>query len=406
MQDFDHAGFLKAWFPSLAGHREPAAFFWACNEFLCTTPAGRRVVLDDKLLLSGLLTVSGLRTPRILLSVLGGRFVSGQGEELSEAEAARLLNGTAAFAKTRTGWGGQHSFRIEADGTIHATDGSRFRKGTRELLKKIRRSDYLIQELVRQDDRYARVAPASVNTVRCITFPGTEEGGIRVALVFWRMGNGKTVVDNASSGGMICAVDPESGRVTSPGVDLSRTVCETHPLTGVRFEGIELPGFDAILRTVKAAHRTLDSSMSIAWDVAMTPDGPSILEGNGHWGIDLEDLIAPGFEQALWRAFMDGRTVAGSGFPAEDRRIAGTDMIRATLSIRGKVQGVGYRRWVSRYAADRGVTAEAKNRADGTVRCRLSGQRWRVEFVTLACHRGPAAAEVEGIDVPEVRRLR
>ena len=82
------------------------------------------------------------------------------------------------------------------------------------------------------------------------------------------------------------------------------------------------------------------------------------------------------------------------------------DMIRATLSIRGKVQGVGYRRWVVRHAAERGLEANPKNLDDGTVRCRLTGQRWRVEFATLACHRGPAAAKVERIDVQEVRRVR
>lgn len=406
MQDFDHAGFLKTWFPSIAASIQPARFFWAYNEFLCTTPAAKRAVLDDKLLFSGLLTAGGLPTPRTLLAIVGGRFVSGTGEALDEAEAVRRLEGRAAFAKTRTGWGGQGSYRIGVDGAIHATDGTRVAKSLRVLLRRIRGSDYLVQELVRQDDRYAQAAPASVNTVRCITFPATGDEGIRVALAFWRVGNGKTVVDNISSGGLICTVDPASGRITSPAADKTRTLHETHPVTGFRFQGAEVPGFDAVLRTVRAAHRTLDSGMSVAWDVAMTPGGPVILEGNGHWGISLEDLINPGFEGKLWGAFMAGRRVAGAGFPAEDRPVSETEMIRATLSIRGKVQGVGYRRWVARHAAERGVQAEPKNLGDGTVRCRLSGQRWRVEFVTLACHRGPPAASVEAIDVREVRRLR
>jgi len=36
----------------------------------------------------------------------------------------------------------------------------------------------------------------------------------------------------------------------------------------------------------------------------------------------------------------------------------------------------------------------------------LTGQRWRIEFVTLACRHGPAAAEVERVDVEKVKRLR
>lgn len=273
-------------------------------------------------------------------------------------------------------------------------------------LRRIRKTDYLVQELVEQDERCAQAAPASVNTVRCITFPGSGDEEPRVALAFWRVGNGRTVVDNISSGGMICAVDPSSGRVISRAADKTRMTYEAHPVTGFRFNGTELPGFGAILRTVRAGHRALDTSMSIAWDVAVTPGGPMILEGNGHWGISLEDLIQPGYERVLWNAFMAGRRVAGSGFPAETGPVGEADMVRATLSIRGRVQGVGYRRWVARHAAERGVQAEARNLGDGSVRCRLWGQRWRVEFVTLACHRGPSVASVEGIDVREVRRLR
>lgn len=406
MQDFDHAGFLKSWFPSIAATNHPARFFWAHNEFLCTTPAAKRAVLDDKLLFSGLLAVSGLPAPRTLVTILGGRLVSGAGEELSEAEAVRRLEGRGAFAKTRTGWGGEGSFRIDADGTIHGTDGTRVTRSLGGWLRRIRKTDYLVQELVEQDERCAQAAPASVNTVRCITFPGSGDEEPRVALAFWRVGNGRTVVDNISSGGMICAVDPSSGRVISRAADKTRMTYEAHPVTGFRFNGTELPGFGAILRTVRAGHRALDTSMSIAWDVAVTPGGPMILEGNGHWGISLEDLIQPGYERVLWNAFMAGRRVAGSGFPAETGPVGEADMVRATLSIRGRVQGVGYRRWVARHAAERGVQAEARNLGDGSVRCRLWGQRWRVEFVTLACHRGPSVASVEGIDVREVRRLR
>lgn len=405
MQDIDHASFLKTWFPSIAAANHPARFFWAYNEFLCTTPAAKRAVLDDKLLFSGLLSVSGLPAPRTLVAILGGRLVSGEGGEMGEAEAVARLQGRDAFAKMRTGWGGMGSFRIDADGTIRRSDGKRLRTDLRGLLRRIRGADYLVQELVRQDARCAQPAPASVNTVRCITFPGGREGP-QVALAFWRVGNGSTVVDNISSGGLICTVDPDSGRVTSPAADKSRTMHDTHPVSGFRFEGSQVPEFDAILRVVKAAHLALDTSMSIAWDVAVTPEGPVILEGNGHWGISLEDLINPGFERKLWNAFLVGRSVAGSGFPAEERAASEMEMVRATLSIRGKVQGVGYRRWVTRHAAERGVLAEPRNLPDGTVRCRLSGQRWRVEFVTLACHRGPPAARVEGIDIREVRGLR
>lgn len=380
------------------------AFFHNYNAFLCTTPGGKRSVLDDKLLLSGALTVSGVRTPRTLLTVMGGQLRSPEHGDLSEDEAANLLKGKDAFIKARTGQGGEGAFRLYADGSVTRAGGERYKEGLPNLLRRIRQSDYLVQDLVRQSENYSAVAPASVNTVRCITLRDSS-GAMHIVGATWRMGNGKAVVDNASSGGMFCGIDPKTGRILGPARDLSGKLFERHPASGHKFEGAEVPEVQSVFEIAKAAHRVLDTSMSIGWDVAMTPEGPSIIEGNGQWMPELHVLVDDQFEHRLWQAFMAGRSLAGSGFPGEDRRIRRTDLIRATLSIRGKVQGVGYRKWVSRYAAERGVDARPENLEDGTVRCQLIGQRWRVEFVTLACHRGPAPAEVERIDVQAIKRI-
>lgn len=404
MAAFSHRQFLQAWFPSIAVSKDRAAFFHAYNEFLCTTRTGKQSALDDKLLMSGVLKVSGLPAPEILLMTVGGRFFSPLEGKVSREAAAKLLAGKDAFIKTRGGWGGEGAFRLHADGSVVKADGSKLDGSIPKLLKKICRSDYLVQELVRQDERYSAVAPASVNTVRCITMRDIS-GNIRVASVTWRMGNRAMVVDNASSGGMFCGVDPETGRIVGPAVDFTGTTYDSHPFSGFPFAGSEVPDIKAIFRVSEAAHRCLSTSLAIAWDVAMTPEGPTILEANGHWGVVGYELADPDFERLLWETFMLDRQVEGFGFPAEEQAAGRNEMIRATILIQGKVQGVRYRKWISRYAAERGVEAAPINLEDGTVRCQLTGQRWRVEFVTLACHRGPAAAEVERIDVQGVMRL-
>ena len=45
-----------------------------------------------------------------------------------------------------------------------------------------------------------------------------------------------------------------------------------------------LPDWDAALRHIKAAHNACFNFVFIGWDVAFTPDGPLILEGNTNWG--------------------------------------------------------------------------------------------------------------------------
>jgi Sugar-transfer associated ATP-grasp len=44
-----------------------------------------------------------------------------------------------------------------------------------------------------------------------------------------------------------------------------------------------LPNWDAALSHVKSAHKVCSNFVFIGWDVAFTPDGPMILEGNENW---------------------------------------------------------------------------------------------------------------------------
>jgi acylphosphatase len=68
------------------------------------------------------------------------------------------------------------------------------------------------------------------------------------------------------------------------------------------------------------------------------------------------------------------------------------------LTVRGRVQGVGYRAFVEREAVKRGVEGWARNRKDGSVEAVLSGAPDAVEAVIEACRRGPFNARVDAID--------
>jgi hypothetical protein len=52
-----------------------------------------------------------------------------------------------------------------------------------------------------------------------------------------------------------------------------------------------LPDWDIALRQVKAAHNACSNFVFVGWDVAFTPEGPMILEGNTNW--------SPGMYQSL-----------------------------------------------------------------------------------------------------------
>jgi acylphosphatase len=67
------------------------------------------------------------------------------------------------------------------------------------------------------------------------------------------------------------------------------------------------------------------------------------------------------------------------------------------VSIRGRVQGVGYRYWTRRSATARGLEGWVRNRSDGSVEAVFSGPEQAVAEMIALCRRGPDAARVESV---------
>jgi len=74
---------------------------------------------------------------------------------------------------------------------------------------------------------------------------------------------------------------------------------------------------------------------------------------------------------------------------------------RRTVRVRieGRVQGVGYRDFVERAAAELGLAGFVRNRRDGAVEALLSGSRAAVAEMLERCRRGPSAAHVAAVTV-------
>jgi acylphosphatase len=67
------------------------------------------------------------------------------------------------------------------------------------------------------------------------------------------------------------------------------------------------------------------------------------------------------------------------------------------VTIRGRVQGVGYRAWVEYQAIRDGLEGWVRNRADGSVEAVFAGPEDLVAGVIALCRRGPSAARVDAV---------
>jgi hypothetical protein len=81
------------------------------------------------------------------------------------------------------------------------------------------------------------------------------------------------------------AVDLETGRLDAMTGDKPECLSqwhERHPVTGVEIVGRPVPCWEQVVALVQRAHRVVSDRVLVGWDVAITPEGPVLLEGNSY----------------------------------------------------------------------------------------------------------------------------
>ncbi len=72
------------------------------------------------------------------------------------------------------------------------------------------------------------------------------------------------------------------------------------------------------------------------------------------------------------------------------------------MSVRGQVQGVGYRLGCRQKAIDLGLSGWVRNRPDGSVEVEAEGLSDRLVELRLWCEKGPQGAHVSGVTSGQV----
>jgi hypothetical protein len=81
------------------------------------------------------------------------------------------------------------------------------------------------------------------------------------------------------------AVDLETGRLGAMTGDQPECLSqwhERHPVTGVEIVGRQVPHWAEIVALAGRAHRISSDRILVGWDIAITPQGPVLLEGNSY----------------------------------------------------------------------------------------------------------------------------
>jgi hypothetical protein len=232
----------------------------------------RDCVLADKARFAERCARMDLPHPTTLAQVKGGK-----ARVFSMADAAELA------AKHRAGTGGS-GFRLLKPPVVCLQSAEALKHWLETEFDRF--GEWIIQDRLTNHPDLTPVTLQALSTTRITTVLNeTGEPEIVAALQRYAM-LPDALVDNASKGGFISSIDPETGQLSAGRRGRSsgdvHSCHDTHPLTGASIAGRQLPDWQDAKRLVTQAHRDAFTEYTmIGWDVALTPTGPLLLEGNG-----------------------------------------------------------------------------------------------------------------------------
>jgi hypothetical protein len=154
----------------------------------------------------------------------------------------------------------------------------------KSLLARMEKSgNDLAEAYITQHPDLMRLSPSGLNTIRIITQLNQQD---EVDIIGCRLRiSVNSHVDNLASGNMVAVIDEATGKVTSPAVfsDITKADQEYHPVTGTPIKGFQIPYWQETLDLAKKAALHYKKCRSIGWDIAITEQGPDLLEGNHDW---------------------------------------------------------------------------------------------------------------------------
>lgn len=281
------------------------------------TPRTDRYPIADKLAFVEWCSTHALPAVPTLLEYNGGALVA---STLTDDPAA-LLPPCDLFSKPSDDTGGHGTERWRYSGTHDGSDvwiGREARMWTgAELLRELQRLSQtlprepgktsqrmLLQPCLRNHRELLPLTPGGLCTVRVVTYRAPD-GHAQVLLAAYKMPTGDSPADNFHFGGIVAPVEMATGRL-GPAIRRRGRILvpvAQHPDTGTVISGHQLPWWT---ETLELATRALDAAYdrpTIGWDIAITDDGPVLVEGNS--------MSNPDIAQAP-----SGRPLSDTPFPA------------------------------------------------------------------------------------------
>ena len=135
----------------------------------------------------------------------------------------------------------------------------------------------ILEEWIPQHELMSKVYSEAINCLRIITV--YKDGQTTFLTGGVTRGNGMKIA-NASACGIVSPVNFKNGILEKPAADFYGHVYTHHPLTNYPLVGFKVPFWQETIDMLRKAAGVVPQVGYVGWDVAITPSGPVIIEGN------------------------------------------------------------------------------------------------------------------------------
>lgn len=213
--------------------------------------------LEDKNLLENFFPVSIV--PKTIIKNINGFYYDDRGQIGLEAALNRCRQCSVWVIKPSIGTAG--GLRVKK---VILKDLKSAKDDLKTLFDEYR-SDFIVQEIIKQNSHLSKLNPSSLNTIRMMSYMRQEEVIPLSAVI--RIGKSGSFTDNLTIGGMACGIN-EKGRLKKMAVDNygNKYSYSDH---GTLLHQFEIPMFQTAISLVKKLHTQMPHFKIISWDLAI-----------------------------------------------------------------------------------------------------------------------------------------
>ena len=258
------------------------------------------IMIKDKFYCSAILRAGGFPVPDTLFLIVNGRVFSfGTAKTVEElADGEYFLKNTLI----ESGYG-VSGFRV-SHGEVFLADGG---PGATTISRMTGKGRWIIQERLRSHNAISRVNDTALNTTRIYTLIT----GNRIEYLggYQAFATGTALTDSWQHGSVYVAIDPLKNRLGNYGItsqsDPREGVLLEHPDSLIEFRGYEIPFLTESVELCRNAHTLFEQALIIGWDIAVTDNGPVIIEANENPGINVLQCLEGGIRKRVMNAFRE-----------------------------------------------------------------------------------------------------